>query len=197
MPVRASGAITQPVAYRCRQPEPPSHQPEAPARETSQPAAPVLRWRDPGNREAMVGTSPGRQSGVTAKYKHEVPEGRHASSDKMPVVPSGLGGVCRSLTMDSCPWLLHVMPSAFNSAPPDSAITGSPYPNPKRQRGKRLTSTRSASDGNVSPRNTVTPTPSLRPEASLRALLVANRSSKHGPEDRQKTHAVGQASVIV
>jgi len=69
------------------------------------------------NREAMVGTSPGRQSGVSGKTgRHRVPEGRQADPDKIPVVPSGLWSIRCSLTMDLRPWLLHGMPSAFKSA---------------------------------------------------------------------------------
>ena len=47
------------------------------------------------NRKAMASTSPGRQSGETAKSgRHRVPKGRQDDSDKAAVVPAGLWGVC-------------------------------------------------------------------------------------------------------
>ena len=77
------------------------------------------------NREAMAGTGPGRQSGETAiSARHRVPKGRQADPDKINVVPSGLWGVCCTLTMDLRPWLLHVMPSAFKSVTSERASEG-------------------------------------------------------------------------
>jgi len=77
----------------------------------------ILKLRSFVNREAMAGTSPGRQSGEMANSeRHRVPKGRQADPDKISGVPSGLCGVCCCLTMDLRPWLLHVMPSAFRSA---------------------------------------------------------------------------------
>jgi len=56
--------------------------------------------------------------------RHRVPKGRQADPDKISVVPSGLWGVCCSLTMDLRPWLLHVMPSAFKSVTSERASEG-------------------------------------------------------------------------
>jgi len=60
----------------------------------------------------MPRTSVRRNSGRRAGS----PERRQAGPGRISVVPSGLWGVCCLLTMDLRPWLLHVMPSAFNSA---------------------------------------------------------------------------------
>jgi len=54
------------------------------------PEAPVLKLRNSVNREAMAGTSPGRQSGETAKSELIIPKGRQADPDKLSVVPLGL-----------------------------------------------------------------------------------------------------------
>jgi len=87
--------------------------------------ASVLNLRYVVNREAMAGTSPGRQSGESARSeRNRVPEGRHAYPDKMPVVPSRLWSFCRSVTMDLRPWLSHVMPSAFENATSRCASDG-------------------------------------------------------------------------
>jgi len=130
------------------------HQPEAPAKDPvpkpHQPEAQVLNLRHFVNREAMAGTSPGRQSGETAKSeRHRVPKGRPAEPDKISVVPSGLWGVCCSLTMDLRPWLSHVMPSAFKSASeglrPETIRTRSASEGLRPQ----TTPTRSASEGSL------------------------------------------------
>jgi len=48
-----------------------------------------MKLRYSVNREAMAGTSPGRQSGETAKSERIVPKGRQADPDKISVVPLG------------------------------------------------------------------------------------------------------------
>jgi len=63
------------------------------------PCARLLKLRVFGNREAMVSTSPGRQSGETVRNER--------------LVPPGLWDVCCSSFMDLRPWLSHVMPPAF------------------------------------------------------------------------------------
>jgi len=66
--------------------------------QTPRPEAPVLKLRYFVNREAMAGTSPGLQSGETAKSEPIVSKGRQADPDKISVVPSGLLG--RVLLLD-------------------------------------------------------------------------------------------------
>ena len=72
----------------------------------------------------MAGTSPGRQSGETAKNERRVPEGRQADPGKLSVVPPGLWDVNCSSTMDLRPWLSHAMPSAFDIATLKSTSEG-------------------------------------------------------------------------
>jgi len=71
------------------------NEPEAPARaELSQLETPVFKLRYLVNREEMAGTSPGRQSGETAKsVRHRVLKGRQADPHQISVVLSGLSGV--------------------------------------------------------------------------------------------------------